>query len=139
MVDHRKLIVYCDGASRGNPGPAGAGVVIQDDKGRTIKRLYKFLGHTTNNQAEYAALIIGIEEAQKLAARNVEFRLDSELVVFQLTGQYKVRNAGLQPFYQQATELLQGFTSYSITHVSRTLNRGADELANKAIDGHSLL
>lgn len=136
---HRKLVIHCDGASRGNPGPAGAGAIVKDEQGATIRQVYKFLGHATNNQAEYAALILGIEEAQKLAARDVEFRLDSELVVLQLNGQYKVKNAGLRPFFQRAMELLNGFERYSIKHVPRSMNRDADELANRAIDGHAPL
>ncbi len=139
MPSSLKLLIYCDGASRGNPGPAGVGVAVQNEKGQIVQRLYKFIGNATNNQAEYSALILGIEEALKQSAQEVEFFMDSDLVVKQLTGRYQVRSVDLLPFYRQVQELLQGIPRYSIRHVPRALNRVADELANKAIDGHTLL
>ncbi len=134
--DKKALIIYCDGAARGNPGPAGAGVVIQDEQGRIIREVTQFLGHTTNNQAEYSALIVGLQTAEEMAPDEINIRLDSELVVKQIKGQYRVRSEDLKPFYDEVTKLLRRFKRYTITHVPREQNREADILANVAIDAH---
>ncbi|MBI4317948.1 MAG: ribonuclease HI family protein [Chloroflexi bacterium] len=130
----KKLIVYSDGASRGNPGPAGVGVVIEDELGRCLKTVSKFIGHATNNEAEYSGVIFALETAFPFAADQVELRLDSELVVRQLTGKYKVRSPALKPFYEKARHWLGRFKFVSIKHVPREQNKGADRLAGQAID-----
>ena len=126
--------LYCDGASRGNPGPSGAGVVLLDKKGEQIFELSRYLDKGTNNEAEYRALIRGLEAAADLGVKRVEIFLDSELVVRQLSGKYKVRNARLRSLFDQAVSILQQFDDYAIFHVGRELNQQADRLANEAID-----
>lgn len=126
-------IINFDGASRGNPGPAGAGALLQKG-GRKIE-LTKSLGNATNNVAEYEALIIGIEEALRLGAENIEVRGDSELVVRQMNGQYQVKAPHLKPYHRKAAALARLFKKVNIVHVERGLNKEADELSNKAIDG----
>lgn len=129
-----ELVLYTDGASRGNPGPAGAGVHITDARGETLAERYEYLGECTNNVAEYRALLMGIEEVAKFTPRRTRICLDSELVVKQLNGDYRVRNRGLMPFYRQAREMLAGLGSYELLHVPREKNRRADRLANLALD-----
>ena len=135
-VKPNKLTIYSDGASKGNPGPAGVGVVIEDERGRILQKVSKFIGHATNNEAEYSALIFGLETASLYQIDDIELRLDSELVVRQLTGKYKVRSVDLKPFYEQAKRWLSKFKCVSITHVPREQNRGADRLANEAVAKH---
>ncbi len=129
-----EFLMYVDGASRGNPGEAGVGVVITDSQGRTVKEYKAFLGVATNNVAEYRALILGLEKAWALGGNRVTAYLDSELVVRQLRGEFKVREAHLKPLHQQAWERLQQFSRYEIQHLPREENRRADQLANEAID-----
>ena len=126
--------LYCDGASRGNPGPSGAGVVLLDEKGKQIFELSRYLDNGTNNEAEYRALVRGLEAAADLGVKRIEIFLDSELVVRQLSGKYKVRNARLRSLFDQAVSILQQFDDYAIFHVGRELNQQADRLANEAID-----
>jgi ribonuclease HI len=126
--------LYSDGAARGNPGPAGAGAVLLDEEGEPIAELSRFLGNATNNQAEYRALICGLEVAQKLGMTHIQIFLDSELVVRQLNGQYKVRHQRLQPLYREAMSRLKHFDDYAIVHVGRMYNQQADRLANEAIN-----
>ena len=126
--------LYCDGASRGNPGPSGAGVVLLDEKGEQILELSRYLDDGTNNEAEYRALVRGLEAAAEIGAKRIEIFLDSELVVRQLSGKYKVRNARLRSLFDQAVSILQQFEDYAIFHVGRELNQQADRLANEAID-----
>lgn len=128
------LSLYCDGASRGNPGPSGAGVVLLDENGEEILELSRYLDNGTNNEAEYQALVRGLEAAADLSAKRIDIFLDSELVVRQLRGEYKVRNARLRSLFDQAVSILQQFDDYDIFHVGRELNRQADRLANEAID-----
>jgi ribonuclease HI len=125
-----------DGGSRGNPGPSGAGAVIQDSSGATIKEISRDLGTMTNNQAEYSALIFGLEGLRELGAtgKKILVRMDSELIVQQLKGVYKVKNVGLKPLYDQAKELIDDLGGVSFTHVLRHLNKRADALVNMAID-----
>jgi len=127
-----KWIVNVDGASRGNPGLAGAGAVIR--RGGEKIELKKFLGQTTNNEAEYEALIMAIEEALKRGADDVELRCDSELMVKQMNGLYRVKAENLKPLYQKARGLADKLKKVTILHVKRNLNKEADELANSAID-----
>lgn len=131
------LEIFTDGGARGNPGPAGAGVVIRDDHGRSILEAGYFLGKTTNNVAEYTAMLMGLEAAQKFGAEQVSLFSDSELMVKQLTGEYKVRDARLAELFEQAQRMLIGFESWQIRHIRREQNRRADNLANKAMDARS--
>jgi ribonuclease HI len=128
------LEIFTDGGARGNPGPAAAGVVIRDEQGRSILEAGYFLGKATNNVAEYTAMLMGLEAAQKFGAEQVSLFSDSELMVKQLTGQYKVRDARLAELFAQAQRLLIGFESWQIRHIRREQNGRADKLANKAMD-----
>ncbi len=129
-----KCIVNIDGASRGNPGKAGAGAVIKDVEGRVLKALKKYLGTTTNNIAEYSALLVALKGAADLGCGEIEVLADSELLVKQINGVYKVRSEDLRPLYEEAVALLKGFKSYKVRHVYREQNSAADKLANEAID-----
>jgi ribonuclease HI len=129
-----EFLIYADGASRGNPGQAGAGAVISDSRGRTVKELKCFLGMTSNNVAEYQAVILALEKALELGANSITIFLDSELVVRQLRGEYRVRESHLKALYQKAQEVLKRFSQYSILYIPREENRRADQLANEAID-----
>ena len=128
------LILYTDGASRGNPGEGGAGVVLTDLEDNIVLEEKLYLGKCTNNQAEYRALILGLEEAKVLKPLKLVIRADSELLVRQLQGLYKVKNEGLQPLYLKAMKLLKGFSYLKIEHIPRERNKKADKLANRAID-----
>jgi len=130
----RRLVIYADGAARGNPGPAGIGVVIEDERGRILKEVSQFVGRKTNNQAEYMALIQGLEEAAEYQADAVQVRLDSELLVNQLKGEYKVKSPLLKPLRNHAQRLLARYKVVGIEHIERQYNRAADRLANRAID-----
>ncbi len=130
----RRLRLFSDGAARGNPGPAGAGSVLVKADGVVVARLGKFLGSQTNNVAEYQGLILGLEAALKLGAEEIEVRADSELMIRQLQGKYRVKNAGLKPLYDRARELLGHFAKADVAHVPREENREADEMSNRAID-----
>jgi ribonuclease HI len=130
----RRLIIYADGAARGNPGPAGIGVVIEDERGRVLKEVSRFVGRKTNNQAEYLALIQGLEAAAEYQADAIQIRLDSELLVHQLKGEYKVKSPLLKPLRTKAQKLLTPYKVVGIEHIERAYNRAADRLANRAID-----
>ena len=130
----RRLVIYADGAARGNPGPAGIGVVIEDERGRVLKEVSQFVGKKTNNQAEYIALIRGLEAAAEYQADAVQVRLDSELLVHQLRGEYKVKSPLLKPLRNKAQRLLTKYKVVGIEHIERQYNRAADRLANQAID-----
>ncbi len=125
--------LYVDGASRGNPGPAGAGILIERG-GETLEGMAQYLGEKTNNQAEYEALILGLERLREIRAVAVEVRSDSELLVKQIKGEYRVRNRELRNLYNKAADLIREFESFSIRHIPREENRDADLLANRAID-----
>lgn len=129
-----KYIVHTDGAARGNPGPAAIGVVIEDEDGRTVYEASRALGIRTNNEAEYQALITALEYLKDVRPAEAEFRLDSELVVKQLNGEYKVKEPRLQSLYGQVVMLLNAVPRYKIRHVRREQNARADELANEALD-----
>ena len=131
-----EVVVYTDGGARGNPGPAGAGVVIQE-KGKTLAELKKYLGGgITNNLAEYEALILALAEAKKLglAQKSLEIRMDSELIVRQMKGEYRVKDKSLKLQHAKARELLAGFAKVSFVHIPREENSKADRLVNEAID-----
>lgn len=130
----KRLGLYIDGAARGNPGPAGIGVVIKDDKGQTVKEFSKYLGESTNNIAEYNALIYGLQEALMLKADEIVIHADSELVAEQLKGAYRVKSAGLKPLFEQALHMLGSFRHFEVKQISREDNREADALANRAIN-----
>jgi len=134
----KRVTIFTDGASHGNPGPAGIGVVICNEKGETVKNLSEFIGETTNNVAEYMALIYGLQEALILRAEEVIINTDSELMAKQLKKEYKIKNADLKMLYGQLGHLLGGFDKYEINHIDRSQNKGADRLANKAIGQESL-
>ncbi len=134
MTRYHKLLLETDGASRGNPGMAGIGVIIKDDAGRTVDTIGEFLGVTTNNQAEYRALIKGLEAVERYHPDSVTVRLDSELVVKQMTGKYRVRHPEILPLFLQATDLAAKIPDITFEHVLRHHNKGADEVANIAID-----
>jgi ribonuclease HI len=128
------LHIHVDGASRGNPGDAGFGVHVADADGATIAELYGHLGQATNNVAEYQGLLHALRWALERGAGTVEIFSDSELLVRQMAGRYRVKNPGLQPLYREAAELLRRFERARITHVRREENREADALANRALD-----
>ncbi len=123
-----------DGASRGNPGQAGCGAVIYDENGAVIDELFTYLGTTTNNVAEYQGLLMGLKAAIKRGAKRLKIQSDSELLVRQLNGVYRVKNENLKLLHQEAVELLGRFDAFGVTHVRREFNRVADRLANRAID-----
>ena len=127
--------VYIDGASRGNPGPAGVGVAFVDEKGTVVHTLQKYLGETTNNVAEYLALVYALQEAQRQGWQRLTVRTDSELLARQINGQYKVRDQTLRLLHDLALHAMQGFQQLSIEHVGREQNREADRLAGEAVDG----
>ncbi len=129
-----RVVAYADGASRGNPGPASFGFVVYDEAGRELHSGSRALGRATNNEAEYSAAIAALEAALGLGAREVELRMDSELVVRQLSGRYKVRNPRLARLYKRVLALRQRFARLTVTHVPREQNRVADKLANQALD-----
>ncbi len=131
-----KVIIHTDGGSRGNPGPAGLGVFITDERGKVLLEHSRYLGETTNNQAEYSAIIDALEHAKNLGADEVEMFMDSELAVRQLNHQYKVRNPGLMPLFMRVWNLSTGFRKVRYTHVPRERNKEADRLVNEAIDKH---
>jgi ribonuclease HI len=130
----KTLRLYTDGAARGNPGPAGLGMVIEDDHGGRLWGGHRYVGTATNNKAEYLALIDGLRRAADWKPDALEVYLDSKLVVEQVAGRYKVRHADLQPLHRQALGLLRNFPRVTVSHVPRERNRGADALANRAID-----
>jgi ribonuclease HI len=129
-----KLTVNIDGASRGNPGPAAIGVVIKDQRSRVIDSISRKIGSTTNNQAEYQSIIAALKRVKQLGAGHVRVKSDSELLVKQLNGSYRVKNAGLKPLYEEARELINSLESCTIVHIPREENRQADKLANLALD-----
>jgi ribonuclease HI len=124
----------CDGASRGNPGPAGAGMVLFDPQGRLQVNKGRYLGETTNNVAEYQALLLGLEEARRLEVKKLRVLADSELMVKQLNGRYRVKAPHLIPLWRAAVNALKKFDAWAIAHVPREENHLADEAANRAID-----
>ena len=129
-----RIRVYSDGAARGNPGPSGAGAVLVEPSGQIVDRLGKFLGVRTNNYAEYMGLLLGLKRAKELGVREIEVFTDSELLIRQLGGRYQVKSASLRPLYEEALNLLNGFSRVKLVHVPREMNSAADEMSNRAID-----
>jgi ribonuclease H / adenosylcobalamin/alpha-ribazole phosphatase len=130
----QELLVWTDGGARGNPGPAGIGAVVTRPDGTVLAEVAEGIGWATNNVAEYRAVIAGLERARALGARRVRLRADSLLLVQQLRGAWKVKNAGLQPLWEEAARLARGFDRVVFEHVPRGRNRAADALANRAMD-----
>lgn len=128
------LVAHTDGGARGNPGPAGFGVVINDSKGNTVARLSEYLGRQTNNFAEYQALIAALEYAVEHGPRALKVISDSELLVRQIKGIYKVKEPTLRDLHARANQLISKLEWFDIEHVLRGHNREADELANQAMD-----
>ncbi len=123
-----------DGGSRGNPGPAAYGVVVRDPRGEIVARLKKYIGKNTNNVAEYFGLIAALDYAQNHGIRALRVESDSELMVKQLRGQYKVKSEELKPLFERAKRMSQTFESFRISHVYREQNKDADALVNQALD-----
>lgn len=135
MKESHKIILYSNGASLGNPGKAGVGVIVCHKDGKVIKRIAKFIGITTNNVAEYMALIFALEEALYLRAKEVQCFLDSQLLVRQLEGTYKVKDRKLRLFHSQVRHLESFFEKVSFNYVVRSANKQADKLAKVAARG----
>jgi len=129
-----KLVVNVDGGARGNPGPAAIAAVVQGSDGEVLEERGERIGHATNNVAEYRALLLGIERAAALGASELELVGDSELVVRQVKGEYKVKDAGMRELHGQVKEALQGFEGWTIRHVRREQNAEADRLVNQVLD-----
>lgn len=131
-----RLTFYIDGASRGNPGKAAIGVVIMNGKGDVIDELKRYIGETTNNMAEYQALLEALTEGRRLGGKEVQVFSDSELMVRQINGVYKVKDGKLLDLYKEAKKLISGFRHFKIDHVTRDKNSRADALANEVLDNH---
>lgn len=134
-----KVIVHSDGGARGNPGPSAIGVVIEKEDGEVIEEISEAIGDTTNNIAEYTAVLRGLQVLEvlfgaKVADMEIDWRLDSELVVKQLAGEYKVKNPGLRPLYEEIRDLRARFPHLTLKHVRREENKEADRLVNEALD-----
>jgi len=134
VAEGASLQIHIDGASRGNPGDAAFGVYVADDSGQTVAELYGYLGRATNNVAEYQALLHALRYALAKGARRVRVFSDSELVVKQIDGRYRVKHPDMLPLYRDATALLRRFQDASVAHVRREQNKDADRLANRALD-----
>lgn len=132
-----KLTFYIDGASRGNPGKAAIGVVIMNGDGHPIDEIKRYIGETTNNMAEYQALIEALTEGKRLKGREIHVFSDSELLVRQINGVYKVKDSKLLDLYKEAKRLISGFKEFKIDHIVREKNSQADSLANQALDNHN--
>jgi len=130
----KKLIIYTDGGARGNPGPSGIGVAIYDATRQPLAEVSEYLGEATNNQAEYRAVIAALKKAADLGGEELEFYLDSELVVKQLNREYKVKNKDLAPLFLNIHNLSLSFKKITYRHVPREENQEADRLANEAMD-----
>jgi len=132
LVTVKKLEIFIDGASKGNPGPSGIGIVVCDGS-NVIRNISVFIGDSTNNIAEYTALIYGLQECLIIRADSVKINSDSQLLCRQLNGQYKVKDPGIKRLYDQAMHLFTGFKEVVIVNIPRTENKGADKLANEAV------
>jgi len=130
----RRLIVNVDGGARGNPGPAAIAAVVSTPDGEVLEERGERIGETTNNVAEYRALLLGLERAMALGAAEVELVGDSELVVRQVKGEYKVKNSGLRPLHGEVLDALRSFESWNVRHVPRERNAAADRLVNEVLD-----
>jgi ribonuclease HI len=132
-TSEKAWLLMVDGAARGNPGEAGCGAVIFDENGTTVKELSRYLGRATNNVAEYEALLMGLKAVLELGKKQICVQSDSELLVRQLNGEYRVKDEKLRVLFQKAVQLLSQFDDYRIVHVPRESNRRADHLANRGI------
>jgi len=133
-MGNEKLIIYTDGGARGNPGPAGIGAILKNEKGKIVATISQYIGETTNNQAEYRAVIAALEKAKEIGVGEIDFYLDSELVCEQLKQNYRVKNKNLQPLFVKIWNLSLGFKKVNFRHIRREMNVEADRLVNKAID-----
>ncbi len=133
-----KATLHTDGGARGNPGPAGIGVVLKDESGAVIGEIALGIGIATNNVAEYQALIAGLELAREKGVTELEVSMDSSLVVNQVKGEWKIKNDALRPLAVKARRLIDGFSSWSLSHVGRDENADADKLANQGMDAAQL-
>jgi ribonuclease HI len=127
-------LLMVDGAARGNPGEAGCGAVILDAQGGVVQELSRYLGRTTNNVAEYEGLLMGLKALLELGPKHIVVQSDSQLMVRQLNGEYRVKDEKLKALFDQAVDLLRQFASYRILHVRREMNKLADRLANQGVD-----
>ena len=131
----RRILIYTDGAARGNPGPAGLGAILRDaETGAVLAELARFLGVRTNNYAEWTAVDDALQEALRLGAAHVDLRMDSELVARQISGRYRVKHPDLKPIHAGVMAMLAKLDGYTVGHVPRELNKDADRLSNVAID-----
>jgi ribonuclease HI len=128
-----RVVIHADGLSRGNPGPSAIGATVKDGKGQLLTSVSRTIGRATNNQAEYRALIAGLREALRIGASEASIYMDSELVVRQISGRYRVKNAALMTLHNEAKELLSRLKGFTIAHVPRRRNAEADKLANAAL------
>ena len=135
--DKSHVIVYSDGGSRGNPGPSASGFVVMDDQENVLHEGGMYLGITTNNQAEYHGVRLGLEKALQMGAKHVDFRMDSLLIVNQMSGVYKIRSRDLWPIHERIRELVKEFDKVTFTHVRREFNQLADGMVNKILDAHA--
>jgi ribonuclease HI len=135
LTGPRRLVVHVDGGARGNPGPAAIGVVVSDGDGGLVEDVAERIGEATNNVAEYRALLLGVQRAAALGAREVDLVNDSELIAKQLTGDYKVKHPAMRPLHAEAVQALTAFERWSIRSVPRAQNADADALVNAALDG----
>ncbi len=130
-----KLILFTDGGSRGNPGPAWCGIFIADENENPLKKGYRYLGETTNNVAEYTAMQIGIEKCIEMGATEIDLRADSQLAIRQLSWEYKIKNEGLKAIYNEIQNILSAWWGkITYTHILREYNKEADRLSNVAMD-----
>ena len=131
----RRILIYTDGAARGNPGPAGLGAILRDaETGDVLDELARFLGIRTNNYAEWTAVEEAVRRALELGASQLDLRMDSELVARQISGRYRVKHADLKPIHARVMAMLGQLEGYTVGHVPRELNKDADRLSNVAID-----
>ncbi|MBD3248251.1 reverse transcriptase-like protein [Candidatus Falkowbacteria bacterium] len=133
-MNTKHLIIHTDGGARGNPGPAGIGAVLKNTSGEIVAEVSEYIGETTNNQAEYKAVIAAMDKAKELGAQELDLYLDSELVVKQLNGEYKVKNKDLAPLFVKIYNAGLSFKKVVYRHIPREMNKEADKLANMAMD-----
>lgn len=133
MYQEKEVNFFIDGASRGNPGPAGIGIIIYDNTGKCIRKIYKYIGKVTNNIAEYTALNFALQEALISNFRNISIKTDSQLLARQLKGDYKVKSDNIKPLYLLAKNLIETIDKVEIIHINRTQNKDADKLASLAV------
>ena len=134
-----KAIIYTDGGSRGNPGPSALGVVVTEESGKVLKEYSHYLGEVTNNQAEYEAVIFALQKAKQLGIKEVELRVDSELIGRQLLGKYKIKDPDLQPLFLKAWNLRLDYDKVDIKIIPREQNKKADKLVNRELDSRNKL